>query len=207
MLAIVDCGMGNIGAIRNMLRRVTDAEIVLAARPVDIQRATKLILPGVGAFDAGMEKLNNSGLVDALTEKILVNKAPLLGICLGMQLLGASSSEGRLPGLGWIPGRVEALSAYISSKELKIPHMRWNSARPLRQCGLFQGFDAEARYYFVHSYIFVCENDEDVAAETRYGVNICSALQRHNIYGVQFHPEKSHRFGMALLKNFVDVCA
>jgi glutamine amidotransferase len=199
---IVDYGMGNAGSILNMLKRVGVAARV-SSKAAEIAESERLILPGVGAFDTGMQHLRESGLIDVLNRKVLEERVPTLGICLGMQLLMRSSQEGREPGLGWIPGATVAFSSHAMG-ELKVPHMGWNTVQVCRNNSLFHGLEQGARFYFVHSYYVICDRDEDVLAWTAHGVRFASSVQQGNIVGTQFHPEKSHRFGMQLLKNFID---
>jgi len=203
MITIVDYGMGNLGSIRNMLKKIgADSEIT--AEPARIAAATKLVLPGVGAFDAGMENLDKSGLVPLLNERVRRDEVPVLGICLGMQLMTHSSSEGERPGLGWVDAK--AVRFVPADATLKVPHMGWNIARPVRDDALLEGLPRESRFYFVHSYYVACERREDVLLTTFYGADFDSGFRRGNVWGVQFHPEKSHRFGMHLLRNFAERC-
>ncbi|HTJ05845.1 MAG TPA: imidazole glycerol phosphate synthase subunit HisH, partial [Caldimonas sp.] len=198
-----DYGMGNLGSIRNMLKKIgADSEIT--AEPARIAAATKLVLPGVGAFDAGMENLDKSGLVPLLNERVRRDEVPVLGICLGMQLMTHSSSEGERPGLGWVDAK--AVRFVPADATLKVPHMGWNIARPVRDDALLEGLPRESRFYFVHSYYVACERREDVLLTTFYGADFDSGFRRGNVWGVQFHPEKSHRFGMHLLRNFAERC-
>ncbi len=205
MIVIVDYGMGNLGSILNMLRRV-GAEAMVSSRVADIESAAKLVLPGVGSFDAGMRRLRELGLVDVLSEKVLRLKTPTLGVCLGMQLLTTSSEEGTEPGLGWIEARTVRFRFEGEQSRLKIPHMGWNTVTIRKKANLFAGMDDQSRFYFVHSYHVVCDDPEDVAATTEYGYEFVSAVERGNITGAQFHPEKSHRFGMKVYTNFVSAC-
>jgi len=202
MITIVDYGMGNLGSIRNMLTRIGH-ESVISADHDQIRRARKLILPGVGSFDAAVENLNARGLVPVLNECVLERRVPILGICLGMQLFSLGSEEGNLPGLGWIEAHTVRFQVDREDAGLRVPHMGWNGIR-VQQEGAYltEGFDAEARFYFVHSYHVHCERAENVLATTEYGVQFHSMVIRDNILGTQFHPEKSHRFGMRLLTNF-----
>lgn len=199
MITIVDYNMGNLGSIVNMFNKL-GLESQISADPLRIAVAEKLLLPGVGAFDAGMENLERSGLIPILTRRVLRDRVPTLGICLGMQLMARSSGEGRRPGLGWIDADVVRFEAGDSG--LKIPHMGWNIARPLRPSALTEGLPEELRFYFVHSYFVRCRDYEDAILSTEYGCVFHSAFQHENVFGVQFHPEKSHKFGMALLRNF-----
>lgn len=203
VIAIIDYGMGNLGSIANMLKRVGSA-CVVTSDPAAIAKADKLILPGVGAFDTAMQRIFEGGLRPVLEEKALGERVPLLGICLGMQLLTESSEEGRLPGLGWIPAKTIAFRNRID-QALKVPHMGWNIVRPSTPSRLTQGFEEVARFYFVHSYYVSISDPRNSILKTTHGVEFESAIQSGNIYGAQFHPEKSHRFGMRLLKNFADL--
>jgi imidazole glycerol-phosphate synthase subunit HisH len=202
MIVVVDYGMGNLGSILNMLRRV-GADALVSSRIEDIRAADKLVLPGVGSFDTGMRRLRELGLIEVLNEKVLTGSTPALGVCLGMQLLTKSSEEGIEPGLGWIDAHTIRFRFEGDLSRLKIPHMGWNTVS-LRSGGtLFGGTDDQSRFYFVHSYHVVCQDPQDVAATTHYGYEFVSAVQRGNIMGAQFHPEKSHKFGMRLYANFV----
>jgi glutamine amidotransferase len=202
MIAIIDYGMGNLGSIVNMLKRV-GANAAVASSAAAIASADKLILPGVGAFDHGMAGLND-GWTDVLNEAVLHRGVPVLGICLGMQLLCQSSEEGHLPGLGWIDAQVKRFRV-SSETTLKIPHMGWNSVMVAKPNPLIAADQSEQRFYFVHSYHAICGNPEDVLATAHYGYDFAAAVSHENIFGVQFHPEKSHRFGMDLIKNFVEL--
>ncbi|MEO5844597.1 MAG: imidazole glycerol phosphate synthase subunit HisH [Caldimonas sp.] len=203
MITIVDYGMGNLGSIRNMLKKIGHASEVTADAD-RVATATKLILPGVGAFDAGMARLQQSGLVPVLDERVGRSGIPILGICLGMQLMTRRSSEGDRPGLGWIDA--DTLRFTAADPALKVPHMGWNIARPVREGALIAALPDEARFYFVHSYYVTCDRPGDVLLTTRHGNEFHSGFQRDNVWGVQFHPEKSHRFGMHLLRNFAERC-
>ncbi len=203
LIAIVDYGMGNIGSIRNMLRKV-GAPAVIASAPADLERATKIILPGVGAFDQGMEKLESSGFRQALDRLVLEHKRPILGICLGMQLFTRASEEGRRPGLGWVPGETVRFQSERLPRGLHIPHMGWNAVMVRKTSPLFDGLTEEQRFYFLHSYHVVCTEQDDVLTETVHGYPFTSSYARGNIIGAQFHPEKSHRFGMEFLRRFAE---
>lgn len=204
MTVIVDYKMGNLGSILNMLKKIgTPAKI--SSHIEDIEKADKLILPGVGAFDNGMTNIKEMGLLPVLNEKVLHQKTPVLGICLGMQLLTRSSQEGKLPGLGWIEGQTIRFQFEPKQTNLKIPHMGWNSATPSRNDSLFQGLEEDAAFYFVHSYHVVCDRQADSLAQSHHGYNFVAAVQNDNIFGTQFHPEKSHKYGLRLLKNFVEL--
>ena len=199
--AVVDYGHGNLGSILNMLKKI-GSEGVLVSDPESLERAEKIILPGVGAFDSGMRALEERGFRDVLIRKAAVDKVPLLGICLGMQMLGQSSEEGVVNGLGLISGRCRRFPQSADMR-LKVPHMGWAEVVPSTNALLFKDIEIPPRFYFVHSFYFECENQSEVAASASYGVSYAAAVQRENIFGVQFHPEKSHRFGMHLLRNFV----
>jgi imidazole glycerol-phosphate synthase subunit HisH len=203
MIIIIDYGMGNIGSILNMLKKI-GAPARISSDPDEIRAAEKLILPGVGAFDTGMRQLNECGLVDLLNEKVLEQKTPVLGVCLGMHLLVKKSEEGVLPGLGWINGETVRFQFDNKQSGLKIPHMGWNDITIQRSDALLNDLEEEARFYFVHSYHLVCHDPADIIAVTHHGYEFPSIVQRGNIMGTQFHPEKSHRFGMQLYRNFVE---
>lgn len=196
-IVVVDYDMGNVGSIVNMLKKIGHAAVV-SGDPAVIASADKLILPGVGSFDAGMENIGKRGLVEVLNDKVIARKAPVLGICLGMQLLGSNSHEGQSPGLGWIP----AESVKFSSEALRVPHMGWNEITQPQPHWLFDGEPADMRFYFVHSYHVVVRDAAHAIATATYGLPFAAAIGRDHIVGVQFHPEKSHRFGMQLLRNF-----
>ena len=200
MIAIVDYGIGNLGSIFNMLKKIGISSII-TGNPDQIIGAHKLILPGVGNFDRALERISQFGLRELLDQKALIEKVPVLGICLGMQILTKSSEEGRIPGLGWIPAKTVR---FHFSKELglKIPHMGWNLVAQSTPSPLTKGFESEYRFYFVHSYHAVVEDEKYSILKTEHGYVFDSAIQNDNVFGVQFHPEKSHRYGMRLLKNF-----
>lgn len=208
MLAIVDFGSGNTGSILNMVRKV-GGEAIVTSSEQDIRSASGIILPGVGAFDAVAHNLQKSGLQPLLAECALSLHVPFLAICVGMQLLFDTSEEGSLAGLGWIPGKVKRfdLSDMTDGARLRVPHMGWNIVNPRSNSALFHDLEMNARFYFVHSYHAECAAEYQLAS-TDYGYPFTCAVQRDNIYGVQFHPEKSHRFGMQLFQNFIGrVCS
>lgn len=178
-------------------------EAEITSDPQRIADAKKLILPGVGHFDFGMKNLHSSGLVPVLHRKVLEEKTPILGICLGVQLFMKGSDEGSEPGLGWIDGYTRAFDKTKMSAALKIPHMGWSEVSVSRQSTLFSGFDEVPRFYFVHSFHLTCHQQADVLAHSSHGYPFVAAVEHENIVGVQFHPEKSHRFGMVVLKNFL----
>lgn len=200
MIGVLDYGIGNIGSILNMLKKA-GAEAVAVTTGEGLSVCDRLILPGVGAFDQGMALLNQSGMRAALDEAVASGK-PVLGICLGMQMLGLRSEEGNSEGLGYIPFSMRRFRP-DGHPELKVPHMGWDRVRIVRpEAALVQGLEQPARFYFVHSYYAVCEDAGDVLMECDYGVHFAAAVHRGNVWGVQFHPEKSHRFGLQLLTSF-----
>jgi imidazole glycerol-phosphate synthase subunit HisH len=210
MVVIVDYGVGNLGSLANMLKKAGARASISSDRDA-IARADKLILPGVGAFDNGMRHLEASGLIPVLDERARTG-TPLLGVCLGMQMLARRSEEGVLPGLGWIDAEVIRLrpGAVGGSPDgngvLKVPHMGWNELLPLRQHPLLADLGEEPRFYFVHSYHVVCGSRDTELAHADYGGRFVAAVAQGNVLGVQFHPEKSHRFGTQLLRNFAERC-
>jgi len=195
--------MGNIGSIINMLKKI-GYEAKISNNIDEINNADKLILPGVGSFDNGMKNLKEFDLIDILNKKVLEDKTPIIGICLGMQLITNRSEEGNLPGLGWIDAETVKFKFGEENEKLKIPHMGWNTVIPQNNSNLFNGLE-EPRFYFVHSYHVVCKNNVDIIGKTNYGHNFNSVINKDNIYGAQFHPEKSHKYGMLLLKNFLGI--
>lgn len=204
VVIILDYGIGNLGSIANMIRRI-GGEVTVSGDPRVVATADRIILPGVGAFDTGMKALLQSGLVEPLRRRVVDEGAPLLGICLGMQLLTAGSEEGRLPGLHWVPAETVAFRLPPEEPELRVPHMGWNSVTIRRRDSLFRHCAGESRFYFVHSYHVRCRSEDDVLATCSYGLELTAAFQHGNVYGVQFHPEKSHRFGMDVLRAFCEL--
>ena len=200
MITIIDYGLGNIQAFVNTFKRL-HIPVSVAKKSDDLIGATKLILPGVGAFDHAMRQLTDSGMRQPLEDLVLNKKVPVLGICVGMQMLACTSDEGELPGLGWIDGHVRSFDLMPQLVDFSLPHMGWNDVVPVPNCQLFNGLDVDPRFYFLHSYFFECDQMFSIAT-TLYGFDFTCAVANNNIYGVQFHPEKSHYFGMMLLKNF-----
>ena len=204
MITIVEYGLGNIQAFMNVYRRL-NIEVRTATTAAELRGASKVILPGVGSFDHAIERLAQSGMRDALDDLALRQGVPILGVCVGMQMLGRGSDEGRLPGLGWIEGQVRSLESRGWAGNLPVPHMGWNDVRPVVNSRLFEGLDSDARFYFLHSYYFLCDRDENSLAVADYGGDFACATHVGNIFGVQFHPEKSHHFGARLLQNFAEM--
>ncbi|MBT1700915.1 imidazole glycerol phosphate synthase subunit HisH [Fulvivirgaceae bacterium PWU4] len=203
MIAIVDYGMGNIGSILNMFKRIEVKDVIVTGDAEKIRKADKIILPGVGSFDTGMIHLKENGLIEVLTEKALKQRVPVLGICLGMQLITKRSEEGVEPGLGWIDAETKRFQ-FDPSLKLKVPHMGWNYLTVKKENALIEA-DEKKRFYFVHSYYVKCNVESDILAESHYGFKFTCSLNRDNIFGAQFHPEKSHKFGMKLYKNFASL--
>jgi glutamine amidotransferase len=200
MIVIIDYQAGNIRSIQNMLRKI-GCKSTITSNPEEIEKADKLILPGVGSFDHGVENLHASGLFDAIIKKA-TNGTPLLGICLGAQLLGHNSQEGNLQGLGLIDMQVVKFNREKLADNIKIPHMGWSEIAVKKESPILANMQPNPRFYFVHSYHFVTNNNSDQLTTSFYGYEFCSSFQINNIIGVQFHPEKSHKFGMELLRNF-----
>lgn len=201
MITIVDYGLGNIKAFVNVYERL-NIPIKIAKTKYDLNDASKIIIPGVGAFDYAMEQLNKSGMRDELENKVIRDNVPVIGICVGMQILAKSSEEGKLPGLGWVDGEVLKFDINNIPYKTRLPHMGWNNINPIAESTLLNGFNNESRFYFLHSYYFVCNNQQDIISTTQYGIDFSSAINHNNIFGIQFHPEKSHSNGVSLLNNF-----
>ncbi|MFH6937385.1 imidazole glycerol phosphate synthase subunit HisH [Flavobacterium sp. FlaQc-30] len=204
MVTIIDYGIGNLTSIKNMLKKVGSNSII-SSDIDEISKADKLILPGVGSFEYSIKKLRSMDYFSVLEEKVLIDHTPVLGVCLGAQLLMDVSEEGaETPGLGWIKGKVLKFDKSKLGAIDKIPHMGWNEVTSVKDSKLTLGFDVDPRFYFVHSYHMVCDNANDALFQTTYGYPFVSGVERDNILGVQFHPEKSHKFGMKLYSNFVN---
>lgn len=203
MIGIVDYGLGNVRAFLNIYR-----QLGIAAEPVrtaeQLSKAERLILPGVGAFDWSMAKLTESRMIDALNTRVLHDRVPVLGVCVGMQIMAEESEEGTAAGLGWIPGRVERFRDECFNTRTHLPHMGWNDIEFIGTPSLFSGL-SEPRFYFLHSYFFVPTDEKYVIGRTSYGQVFASAIRRGNIWATQFHPEKSHDWGVGLLRNFAKV--
>lgn len=203
MVGIINYGLGNLGSIQNMLKAIGEKSIISADKD-ELDKCDRYILPGVGAFDAGINRLEDAGLTDYIKNKTLNEKKLILGICLGMQLLGRKSEEGTLGGLGLIP--FDNVKFMLDDTDLRVPHMGWDIVDFKQDCPLLRNLQGQQRYYFVHSYHAKCDYQENVLMTCDYGYEFAAAVVKENIMGVQFHPEKSHDFGMALLKNFVKEC-
>lgn len=201
MITILDYGSGNLNAIKNIYDRL-NIHFEFADTKELVEKAEHIILPGVGAFDETISTLQNNGFLNVLNKKVLEEKVPILGICVGMQMLANNSEEGTLNGLGWIPGSVKKFDKNIIPGKPKIPHLGWNSIEIIRDSPLFKNIDPEIGFYFVHSYYYECKDEMNVLCKTEYGRHFHSAVNCGNIYGVQFHPEKSHDNGIELLRNF-----
>lgn len=200
-ISVIDYEAANIGSVLRMLEKA-GAKPVRASTPTEIAAARRIILPGVGAFDHGMDQLHKRGLVDELNHAALVRRIPVMGICLGMQLMCRSSEEGERRGLGWMEASVEKFR-FPPELRLAVPHMGWNTVQLCKENPLLPALEARTRFYFVHSYKVRCDHEEDIVAKTHYGEDFVSIFSRGNLFGAQFHPEKSHRFGMQLLSNFL----
>lgn len=202
MITIIDYGAGNLASIQNMLKKI-GVSSKTSSNPAEVGEATKIILPGVGHFDHGMRELRKRGLVEPLNERALSARVPVLGICLGAQMLGRGSEEGgQEPGLGWIAADVKRFDASRMDSRLKVPHMGWSDVEAVKPSGLFEGMHPEPRFYFVHAYHLVCDDEADVLVTAAYGYRFVAGVERGNIAGMQFHPEKSHKYGMRLLEAF-----
>jgi len=204
MIAIIDYGVGNINAFINVYRKLS-IDIKRATNENDLNGATRLILPGVGAFDHAMSQFESSGMHAKVEKMVIQDKIPILGVCVGMQMLAKSSTEGNLPGLGWIDGTVKRFNSDDIPFETKFPHMGWNKVTFVKQSPLFDDMKATSEFYFLHSYYFQCNNENNILSIANYGVEFTVAVNHENIYGIQCHPEKSHQDGVQLLKNFANL--
>lgn len=203
MIAIIDYGSGNLAAIANIYKQLKIPHLITSDHN-EIKQADRYILPGVGAFDATMKYLKESGLVELLNEEVLEKKKEVLGICVGMQILGESSDEGVLSGLGWIRGKVRKIDVSRIISGPRLPHMGWNSVTLTQSSQLFDRVDLERGFYFLHSYYFDAAESEDVTATVEYGSNLPCAVAHGNVFGMQFHPEKSHSNGVTVFRNFAE---
>jgi len=201
MITLIDYGVGNIFAFQNVYKRL-DIPTKIAKSSQDLMDAQKLILPGVGSFDYAMNRLNDSGMREKLDELVLDKKIPVIGICVGMQMMGNRSDEGKEEGLKWIDGDILKFDEKLIQHRTKLPHMGWNDVVPVNNHFLFNGLERDAIFYFLHSFYFKCKNPSDTIATSEYGKQFSSAVNRDHIFGIQFHPEKSHHYGERLLHNF-----
>ena len=201
MITLIDYGVGNIFAFQNVYKRL-NIPTKIAKTQQDLLNASKLILPGVGSFDYAMGQLNSSGMREKLDELVLEKRVPVIGICVGMQMMGNRSDEGKLDGLKWIDSEILKFDENLIQQRTKLPHMGWNDVAPAKNHPLFIGLENEAIFYFLHSFYFKCNNPSDSVAISDYGITFSSAVNHKNIYGIQFHPEKSHQYGEKLLHNF-----
>jgi glutamine amidotransferase len=201
LITIVDYGVGNVQALANIYKRL-EVPCLLAKTAAELAGASHVILPGVGAFDWAMARLQVSGMREALDDLVKVQGKPVLGICVGMQMMACGSDEGQLPGLGWFDAHVRRFDEAKFTSRTHLPHMGWNDVEPVRADGLLRDLGSDARFYFLHSYYFAPNDPTDVLATTVYGERFACAVQRGNVHGAQFHPEKSHGWGIQLLKNF-----
>jgi len=204
MITLIDYGVGNIFAFQNVYKRL-DIPTKIAKTSSDLQGAEKLILPGVGAFDYAMQQLNASGMRDKLDELVLDKRVPVIGICVGMQMMGNKSEEGKEEGLKWIDAEILKFDESLINQRTKLPHMGWNDVEPVRNHPLFSRLEHNAIFYFLHSYYFKCNIPSNTIAVSDYGLQFTSAANADNIYGIQFHPEKSHQYGEILLDNFAKI--
>ncbi len=204
MIAIVDYGLGNISAFANIYKKL-NIPFIAAKTAAELNQASKIILPGVGAFDFAMAQLARSGMRPALDELVLDKKVPVLGVCVGMQMMASASEEGTQPGLNWIAGQVKKFDVTKLQHKPTIPHMGWNEVSVKKELDVFADIDCEHGFYFLHSYYFSCQHAEDVLAVADYAGEFACAVHRENIYGFQFHPEKSLLNGVTLLKNFANL--
>ena len=201
MITIIDYGVGNINAFVNVYKRV-NVPTKIAKTAADLESAHKLILPGVGHFDHAMSELIQSGMREKLDELVMVKKVPVIGICVGMQMMGNSSDEGKMEGLKWIDASIKKFDEAKIQQVTRLPHMGWNDVHPVISNPLFEGLENNALFYFLHSYYFECNNTVDILATSEYGGQFTCAAHHDNVYGIQFHPEKSHHYGEILLHNF-----
>jgi imidazole glycerol-phosphate synthase subunit HisH len=206
MITIINYGLGNVSAFVTVYKKL-NIPVAIATKASHVEEATKLILPGVGAFDQAMQRLDASGMRPVLDQMVLHHKIPILGVCVGMQILGHSSEEGKLPGLGWIDAESKRFDFSASEHAVEVPHMGWNDVKAIKDNDLLRELHNDSRFYFLHSYYVRCKSDDCVIGLTDYGGEFACAVNHRNIYGVQFHPEKSHSWGMQLLKNFAELAS
>lgn len=207
MIGIIDYGVGNISAFRNIYKQL-NIPVKTVSKESDLIDVQKIILPGVGHFDYAMTRFQDSGMVDKINQMVVQQNVPVVGICVGMQMMAKRSDEGNLPGLGWIDAEVKKFDSnlVVGQTQLPLPHMGWNDIKSERVTPILTGLENDAQFYFLHSYYFVCNDQKDKIATTNYGADFTCAANHNNVYGVQFHPEKSHKYGIQLLKNFAELC-
>jgi glutamine amidotransferase len=205
MITLIDYGVGNISAFLNIYKQL-NIPAKTAKTVSELEDADKIILPGVGHFDYAMQRFNDSGMSEKVNELVLVQKKPVIGICVGMQMMAKRSDEGNLEGLGWIDAEVKKFDDAQRSAKMPLPHMGWNDVYSTNDNPLFTNLEKNSRFYFLHSYYFHCHNMQNSIADADYGIKFTCAVNHDNVYGVQFHPEKSHHFGIELLKNFAELC-
>jgi len=204
MIGIIDYGSGNVHAIANIYKQL-NIEYIVSNNLEELDSADKFILPGVGDFDDTMEQLRNKNLIDFLNNQVLVLKKPIVGVCVGMQIMAKSSEEGQTPGFGWIDATVKQLDSSKLAIKPYLPHLGWNQSIPVIEHPLFMGINEERGFYFLHSYYMDCNSSSDIISHTFYGESFCSVVQHENVYGIQFHPEKSHENGLLIFKNFANL--
>jgi glutamine amidotransferase len=207
MIGVIDYGVGNISAFRNIYKHL-NIPAISVTKESDLNDVNKLILPGVGHFDYAMSKFQDSCMLERVNKMVVEQNIPVLGICVGMQMMAICSDEGCLPGLGWIDAKVKKFDPdfTIGSTRLPLPHMGWNDIVMEKESPILKGLEYDSQFYFLHSYYFRCNNPDDIIAKTNYGANFTCAINHEKVYGVQFHPEKSHKYGIKLLKNFAQLC-
>jgi len=204
VITVIDYGLGNVQAFVNVYKRL-DIPVNVAKSIDDLAETTKIILPGVGSFDRAMQQFNSSGMRKLIEQLVLEEEIPILGVCVGMQMLANSSDEGKLSGLGWVDGNVKRFDEASMLQNQNLPHMGWNNVASETEGGLFKDINGENKFYFLHSFYFDCCYESNIIGVTDYGFNFTSAIKKKNIFGVQFHPEKSHRYGGQLLKNYSEI--
>lgn len=204
MIGIIDYGLGNVKAFLNVFKSL-NISATQVKHSEELFKADKLLLPGVGSFDYAMQRLIDSGMRDTLDDIVLNKNIPVLGVCVGMQIMSESSEEGKLKGLGWINSEVRKFDFAKLKAKVQVPHMGWNDVTPVFPSAIMKNLEVSSRFYFLHSYYFHCKDPGDIIATTDYGIKFASAVKSNNIYGVQFHPEKSHLWGVQLLKNFAEL--
>ena len=204
MITVIDYGLGNVQAFANVYKRL-DIPVNVAKSLADLAETTKIILPGVGSFDRAMQQFNSCGMRKLIEQLVLEEGIPILGVCVGMQMLANSSEEGKLSGLGWVDGNVKRFDGASMLQTQNLPHMGWNNVVTKTEGDLFKGINVENKFYFLHSFHFDCCNESNIIGVTDYGFNFTSAIKKKNIFGVQFHPEKSHHYGGQLLKNYSEI--